>query len=106
MAIDYRLVELVDDPVASICLGADRDFPCVCIGIDAEIARGQPYVPLVERHDERPTEDPASGASGGCPRCTSPAAIPLRPLESCFCLATAELPQRPARLGIGRRLRC
>src|SRR5215831_5434595 len=104
--MDYRLVELVDDPVASICLGADRDFPCVFIGIHTQTAGGQSHVPLVERHDERPTEDPASGASGCCPCCTTPAAIPLRPLESRFCLTTAELPQRPARLGIGRRLRC
>src|SRR5439155_14085683 len=106
VAIDYRLVELIDDPVASICFGADRDFPLVFVAIHPQTTGSQAHVPLVERHDERPTEDPASGASGCCPCCTSPAAIPLCPLESRFCLATAELPQRPARLGIGGRLRC
>src|SRR4030095_15139461 len=92
--------------MASVCLGADRYFPLVFVAIHTQTAGSQSHVPLVERHDERSTEDPASGASGCCPCCTSPATVSLRPLESRFCLVTPELPQRPTRLGIGRRRRC
>ena len=82
----------LDNAVASVSIPADGNFPLVFVAVDNKTVGSQPYIPLVECHNQWPPEDPASRAAWGCPGGTPRPAISLGALESRFCISTPELP--------------